>query len=265
MSATIYKYATAEVGALILKNLTLKATRPDEFNNPFEFTPRMSEQFDMARLHGLYQHAEEAARFSETPAPANFKETLQAVMANPQILHLIAPDYAAMCRNLVKTYSSKVAGNTGVICFSRRRDRILMWTHYADQHKGIVIGFDSSHFPKLFDVKYDKERVLVDPFPQHIPGSESEENYVYKLITTKHEDWSYEEECRQLHKLPERAVNEGVHNVPFPAESIVSIAVGMRYAGTGIAEVLSSRGLQLQLERAVPHPHEFTVAFESFK
>jgi hypothetical protein len=265
MGETIYKYVTAEVGALILKELTLKATRPDEFNDPFEFMPRTSERFDVAELQGMYQHATEMARRSEMPPPANYRETVQMVMANPAILRLIAPSYSAMCQKLTRTYNETIACDTGVICFSGRRDRVLMWSHYTDEHKGIVIGFDSSHFPKLFQVRYSKTRVLVNPYTEHVPGSQSESNYVDDLVSTKHEDWHYEEEYRQLHRLPKRAAKNELHTIPIPAECIVSVAVGMRYEGTEIPEAVAKLGSRLQLERAVPHPHEFTVIFEPFK
>jgi len=39
--------------------------------------------------------------------------------------------------------TEKVAiGKYGVLCFSRRWNNILMWSHYADGHKGICLGFD---------------------------------------------------------------------------------------------------------------------------
>jgi len=30
----------------------------------------------------------------------------------------------------------------GVLCFSRSWNNVLMWSHYADRHKGICLGFD---------------------------------------------------------------------------------------------------------------------------
>src|SRR5437667_11515658 len=47
----------------------------------------------------------------------------------------------------------------GVLCLSRRRDDILMWSHYCASHTGFVLGFDVLRCPELFviplNVKYD--------------------------------------------------------------------------------------------------------------
>lgn len=41
------------------------------------------------------------------------------------IVHTFAGDYDAL----------------GILCLSEKCDIPLMWSHYADEHKGIVIGF----------------------------------------------------------------------------------------------------------------------------
>jgi hypothetical protein len=35
--------------------------------------------------------------------------------------------------------------SVGILCLSEMRDSLLMWGHYADNHRGLVIGFDSDH------------------------------------------------------------------------------------------------------------------------
>lgn len=37
--------------------------------------------------------------------------------------------------------------NTYTSCMSTQNDNFLMWSHYADSHKGIVIGFDANAEP----------------------------------------------------------------------------------------------------------------------
>lgn len=83
----------------------------------------------------------------------------------------------------------------GIACFSKRWDSILMWSHYADNHKGFCIGFDEKRmrYSMLFGkgdfVKYSED------FPEIHPHDDAKE--VQNLRTyCKSKEWSYEEEYR---------------------------------------------------------------------
>src|SRR5262249_53331053 len=49
----------------------------------------------------------------------------------------------------------------GVLCLSECPDDILLWSHYADSHRGLCLEFDvagySEVFPRLHAVKYQDE------------------------------------------------------------------------------------------------------------
>lgn len=84
---------------------------------------------------------------------------------------------------------------TGVCCFSKKCDNMLMWSHYAQDHKGICFKFDkkedSNFFSPLVNVEYKKE---VD-----LNISEYFLNYnKFSKDTSriKNSDWCYEKEVR---------------------------------------------------------------------
>jgi len=53
-------------------------------------------------------------------------------------------------KNHEKLRKSSLDKYGGIIALSSRWDSILMWSHYANNHKGYCIGFDSK---KLVDSK----------------------------------------------------------------------------------------------------------------
>lgn len=53
------------------------------------------------------------------------------------------PDY-------VPTIIKKHMNANGICCFSKLYDSILMWSHYADYHKGICLKFDMTKDPFFF-------------------------------------------------------------------------------------------------------------------
>ena len=77
-----------------------------------------------------------------------------------------------------------------------------MWSHYADSHRGFVIGFDSDnpffHREKprtttpVDEVTYSDKRPVMPPFEKSNPES------VYEMFLTKGDEWAYEEELRMF-------------------------------------------------------------------
>ncbi|AZQ42789.1 DUF2971 domain-containing protein [Nonlabens ponticola] len=87
----------------------------------------------------------------------------------------------------------------GISCFSKNSDNLLMWSYYADGHKGICLEFDSTVLPfsKTIEVTYRSEipNIISDLFF----SKESDLQSLMKLATHKSIEWSHEEELRLLH------------------------------------------------------------------
>src|ERR1035441_3016297 len=41
-------------------------------------------------------------------------------------------------------FKAETARDYGLLCFSEEWNNILLWSHYADQHRGVCLGFDVS-------------------------------------------------------------------------------------------------------------------------
>jgi hypothetical protein len=102
-----------------------------------------------------------------------------------------AADHEA--RRVLPDLKSKTDRRRGVLCFSDSWDNPVMWSHYADRHRGICLGFDvPDHAVKPIDYSAhrlpfrldDAERTAVTP------------DMIEQLIYTKFEDWRYEQEYR---------------------------------------------------------------------
>jgi len=121
----------------------------------------------------------------------------------------------------------------GLYCLTTKPDNILMWSHYADSHKGFCIEFDThpkryspdQHFRK---VSYLRRYPKLTPFDFEPCGycdnckqsrSVSLDKYINcefigknfnTLVGTKSKDWEYEDEYRVAHEgLNNGQVSEG--------------------------------------------------------
>lgn len=87
-----------------------------------------------------------------------------------------------------------------VCCFSKNMDEILMWSHYADSHKGVCLEWEVDEDKvkgQLFDMKYENVITTLDKVERTPTGHLSlniETNG--KFIIQKFKNWKYEEELR---------------------------------------------------------------------
>jgi hypothetical protein len=98
-------------------------------------------------------------------------------------------------REVLRGFKKETGEKFGLICFTRRWHNPLLWSHYADKHRGICLGFDVDD-RGLKPVSYVKER----PTLQIPPTLES----MNEILFAKYRDWKYEEECRNWFKFDNR-------------------------------------------------------------
>lgn len=91
---------------------------------------------------------------------------------------------------------NKIKDAIRVVCLSEVYDSMLMWSHYAQNHKGYCIQYnfeeDDMFYKHLYPVIYEKERYAVSK----VDILEGNKEFLYKTICRKSEVWSYEKEWR---------------------------------------------------------------------
>jgi hypothetical protein len=85
----------------------------------------------------------------------------------------------------------------GVSCFSTTNDNLLLWSHYADSHKGLCLSFDITQHPIFF--VWTLPMIYSDKYPDY-DYIKNRRELVSKIIMTKSDHWSYENEIRVLQK-----------------------------------------------------------------
>ncbi len=138
----------------------------------------------------------------------------------------------------------------GIVCFSKVRDDILMWAHYADKHKGLCLEFDGSSNCIFFGEAQPVE------YEDHTPISlhEDKERQMARVILTKSRHWSYEKEYRIFR--PETASQ----NISYPVELLTGVIFGCMTPGEVRASVkqwVKDGNCRVGFFEARPKPAEF--------
>lgn len=178
--ATIYKYASIDTAKLIVENLSLKFSCPFDFNDPFECKANISTNATLDEIIEFMNFCD--IRHEFTPQHKRQKA-------------IEAQSHPATFNETIRKSLEGTTRNTRMCCFSGKNDNILMWSHYANMHKGVCLKFDIlqdvDFFYPLLPVLYESDFL--------------EYNYVLsptlvvdKQIRMKAIDWGYEDELRVI-------------------------------------------------------------------
>ncbi|MGE3335407.1 MAG: DUF2971 domain-containing protein [Rhodospirillaceae bacterium] len=131
---------------------------------------------------------------------------------------------------------------SGVLCMTKRWSSPLMWAHYADSHKGMLLGFDVPE-RAFYQVEYTSKRPNLSEFGHKTLDDITPED-IKRLTRLKSAGWSYEEEYRAYLALGVGELIDGAEHffVPFSSNlKLREVIVGSRYKGLK-SEVVAAVG-----------------------
>lgn len=118
--------------------------------------------------------------------------------------------------------------NLGIICFSESIEDPVLWSHYANSHKGIALGFDYEMSDNILEVQYCSDRVTAD-LDKFLNLPENEQlDFVNSVLSIKAPSWSYESEYRVLIPLDECELHSGSYFIKIPENFLYEVILGIR-------------------------------------
>lgn len=188
-----YKYVTATTAKIILETLKVRCSSPLTFNDPFD------------------------SQVPITIGPASPEEQIINLLEylknddNKQIiLNHFAKHGMQNINSLIQSYNHRIYNinrEDRVFCVSEKKDNILMWSHYADNHTGAVIKFKC--VPEIdsglcgakkvkYSVNMPKLSILDFVIDNYVKANHIQELIVNEILLTKSIDWQYEQEWRVI-------------------------------------------------------------------
>ena len=131
---------------------------------------------------------------------------------------------------IIKDQIDKILNKLGFACFSKQATNLLMWSHYANFHKGLCIEFDitldKGFFNNLSPMDY------LDEMPKFTYPFKMGDAIFHKALTTKHKGWVNEEELRVVRSEHGRCT--------FDPKCVKSIYFGIDASPNFIKEVFKA-------------------------
>ena len=147
-----------------------------------------------------------------------------------------------------------------VLCFSTAWSNPVLWSHYAEKHYGIALGFD---VPDQFalPVTYESDRLQIDLTSFRTSTDAERKEMVRSLLLTKFAAWSYEGEVRVLLRPQETYEELGLPFVRFSEELAPrEVILGPRCPVTKEEVYRAGKGLDPELDIV-----QSRLAFKSYQ
>jgi Protein of unknown function (DUF2971) len=217
----LYKYQSLRDEHTIsnLSDCKIWLSKPQSFNDPYDCDIRIErERFsdeDLAQLAPVWrERVQQLYGMSNSDFDSRYVDN-----GRPNAEFGRALENAAT--TVFDTERRKMRCEFGVACFSAKCDDLLMWSHYADGHRGICLEFDASFHPfsTALRVRYSNSIPYISVAHMLLRGYDQQNPALLPMITTKATCWSYEEEWRVFHP-------QGGIEYPYPVNALIGVYLG---------------------------------------
>jgi hypothetical protein len=239
---SLFKYCDRR-GIDILWSLRLKVSPPNQFNDPFEFLPKVNFCIDETDVKKwLTDQKLLRSTWEQSGLQVSFEDFSAAICKGMSENVDVVEQHVRRAQRLLQDLALKSQGDLvdflsetyALACFSEIPDNLLMWSHYTDGHHGIVVEFDVNNAffsgaVNLVPVSYRSERASASYGSKGFAFDEHE----LSVVRVKSLAWSYEREWRRLFQVKDCTK---IHNpdgvtcfyVSIPSTAIASVIFGVR-------------------------------------
>jgi len=205
----LYRYMSCEGDKIkrleqILQENVIYFPSPSLFNDPFDCAIGISLECSYEKklqvlLNGMTQAV------PELPVEEKLRRARKLI------------DVGALAKIDMNAITKEIMQFVGILSMSAIRDNLLMWSHYANKHQGVCVGFKvvpiDPFFGNCYPVIYREE------YPE-TAISDSEIEITNTAFLTKSSDWAYEREYRIIENI------NGPGLYKFPSHLLSEIIIG---------------------------------------
>jgi hypothetical protein len=195
----LYKYRSVnEYSLQILSDNKIYLSSPDKLNDPLDF--RIPISYYSGTKNQLFNKGSENLRYTEPNLNRIERRKKARITANTVYKHRHDEKKK---EKFIKDLYDSFNNSFGVFSLSALCDNNLMWSHYADSHRGFCIEFNtveltrgSENFLMEGNVCYIAKVNYFKKLPTANPYDSSDFDIFKTIAYSKTIDWKYEEEYR---------------------------------------------------------------------
>lgn len=221
----LHRFCSAERAIQVLKDKTVYLASPSSLNDPFEFVGMVEiECTEDDRKVLLDYVARNKLQLSEEQFKQS-EEQRRSMSESDFWIYLLSWEVRGLLRFLYQF--------SGVCCFTRHFDHPLLWSHYADSHKGVCLVFNNLDnkcplFKFAAPVEYTDSPPKIRVLDYYLDKNKFIED-IHNIFHTKQSEWSYENEWRFVIPSKEPMSNDE-RLLHFEEQHLCKVILGDRIA-----------------------------------
>ncbi len=276
---TFFKYHCIKTAKIILNDGTRRWASPSEFNDPFDNDVpiylsgdiKLLAQNQLERFLAYLSSEYPIIGCNENPILAKYEWMRQNFKGDisKEIKHKLLKDHIEQIPEMRRKFNNDLDNirrkpdDTALFCVSEINDNILMWSHYADNHTGVVIEFkcvDESPLTLAKPINYSKNFPVLEEVP--IGGDLLTKKYLDMRWYTKSMCWAYEKEWRIA--STHRDKSKTIEDLPFNKKELKAIYLGCKMSlenKKDIVELVKLKYPSMHVYEASKHSKKFALQF----
>lgn len=287
-----YKYVSSSTAKRILENGSFLCRCPLEFNDPFDVQIGMHFNFDIHNLNEIFfEKLETLVEAVNQPIFENENSFAKLVLLIRELkkVHGFPKEKLRMetkepISEMAKSFEDnrillmqermKLVKRMRVLCLSETFESVLMWSHYADNHAGVVLKLKVAETEAEDDPLWIAEKVSYTRQAIPLMTKEVALDTIFgikkyditklgrQLTCTKFDVWDYEKEWRICDVVDEG--NKADHYITLDLKRFVAIYFGCKTDESVIAEIKAiarSKNNEMKFYKANKHKSEYKLEF----
>jgi len=239
----------------LLSNRRIYCSSPGDFNDPWDCKPHFNSELlsDPSENEQFVQWAVDSCKRLTQMS----QEGLDRMRSTLLTSHVSAAEYL---NQISSGLFSEINARYRIYCLGPDADNLLMWAHYADNHRGICLEFDLRN-----DVMCGALRCeYLQDFPIMRIHDDSDQANLQVLLT-KGDAWSYEREYRLVAQERTAAV-KGAGTLmtdqsflQLPLGALRAVIVGCQAEYDRIRSLVAHIAPEVLVKRAVRIPNRYQL------
>lgn len=259
----IFKYISDNNFKVLIENIfvknLIKFSKVKDFNDPFELKPNftgiVNDELTEDFKNPEFLKKILIKQFNDNPeinTKMTFEEFFELINSNRIVIDAIFNDIInnnQLLGSFKEQYNEGIE-RFGILSLATQKDNLLMWSHYANSHKGFVIEFDPKN--DFFNTKIDSKSFCgklhkVKYLEKRPSGKLADFEDISLVWLTKSKEWEYENEYRMF--MPLEKAKSSINDLflfEFPSKMIKSVYLGCNMS-------IENKNLLVNLLKSIEH------------
>lgn len=239
----------------LLRDNVIWCSSPATFNDPWDCKPYFNSDFVNDPVE-IEKHVTSYADMTQRRMP----DISEELIAQRQKAFRDNPKFLAECvEKITHGLWPVIAERYRVFCLGPDSGNLLMWSHYAENHKGICLEFSTQNAVMhcAQQVEYRQE------FPVLALYSDSHDDSLIPLLT-KSDVWSYESEYRLVaqersNRTPHNTLVTDNNYLKLPEGTLTSIIVGCQGPLEEVRKLAEQLAPSVRIKEALRMPNRYAL------